>query len=200
MMDDMTSTRRASSRRETRETSIKMSLSLDEPSGGLTGTSGIGFFDHMLNSFAVHGHFRITLDMKGDLEVDGHHSIEDAGIVLGGLFCDILRDRSGIARFGQAYVPMDEALAFCAIDISGRPFLVYNAKVEAPMIGGYDTELTREFFRALAFNMGATLHLRLEYSDNAHHAVEALYKAAARAINAAVTVTDGGLLSAKGVL
>lgn len=199
-MDNTKSQRRAQLVRETRETSIKMSLELDCASAGLYGTSGIGFFDHMLNSFAVHGHFGIALEMTGDLYVDGHHSVEDVGIVLGKLFAEILGDRGGIARFGQAYVPMDEALAFCAVDISGRPYLVYNAEVKAPMIGGYDTELTREFFRALAFNMGVTLHLKLEYGENAHHAVEALYKAAARAISSAATLSGGGILSAKGVL
>ena len=187
--------------RNTKETQITMSLELDcQGCGSLDGSTGVGFFDHMLNSFCVHGGFRMKLAMKGDLEVDCHHTIEDCGIVLGSLYTEILGSRSGIARFGDAYVPMDEALAHAAVDISGREFLVMNATFTAPMIGAYDTQMTREFFRALANNMGATLHLNLLYGDNAHHATEALYKAAARAISAACRTTEGGVLSAKGVL
>lgn len=186
--------------RTTRETDIKMSLTLDGENGGLTGSSGIGFFDHMLNSFCVHGGFKIELQMKGDLNVDGHHSVEDVGIVLGSLFSEALGDKSGIKRFGSAYVPMDEALAFAVVDISGRPYLKYNVPVTAPMIGDYDAQLTEEFMRALAVNMGATLHIRLEYGINEHHITEAVYKAVARALREAVTLGGGGVLSAKGVL
>ncbi|MGI6202580.1 MAG: imidazoleglycerol-phosphate dehydratase HisB [Eubacteriales bacterium] len=193
--------REAQISRKTRETAITMRLAIaGEGAGGFFGSSGIGFFDHMLSSFAVHGGFKIEANIEGDLYVDGHHSVEDTGIVLGRLFAQILGDRSGIARFGSAYVPMDECLAFAAVDISGRPFLVLDAEFSAPQIGGYDTQLTKEFFRALAFNMGATLHLRLEYGGNAHHETEALFKAAARAISAAVAPTGGGVLSTKGTL
>ena len=197
----MATTRSASLTRNTRETQIEMTLELDHPDNGmLRGCTGIGFFDHMLNSFCVHGGFVLTLSMTGDLDTDAHHSVEDCGIVLGKLFADILGDRAGINRFGESNVPMDESLAFCAVDISGRPFLVFDADFRAPMIGTFDTQLTKEFFRALAMNMGATLHLRLMYGGNAHHETEALFKAAARAIGEAVAFTGGGVLSAKGTL
>ncbi len=186
--------------RETKETKINMTLTLGEKSGALEGTTGIGFFDHMLNSFCVHGGFKVSLKMQGDLSVDGHHSVEDVGIVLGKLFAEALGDKGGIKRFGSAFVPMDEALAFAAIDISGRPFLVYNADTTAPMIGDYDAQLTLEFMRAFAYNMGATLHVRCEYGVNEHHITEAIYKAVARAVKEATAPNDGGVLSAKGVL
>lgn len=186
--------------RNTKETKIKMSLTLDAQKGGLEGTSGIGFFDHMLNSFCVHGGVDLKLEMIGDLHVDGHHSVEDVGIVLGSLFAEILNDKGGIKRFGSSYVPMDESLAFAAIDISGRPFLMYNVPVTAAKVGDYDAQLTEEFMRALAVNMGATLHVRLEYGVNEHHITEAVYKAVARAIREAVTESGSGVLSAKGVL
>ena len=192
--------RTAEKSRCTRETDIKMSLTLDAEKGGLNGSSGIGFFDHMLNSFCVHGGFNISLEMKGDLHVDGHHSVEDTGIVLGSLFSEILKDKGGIKRFGFSYVPMDESLAFAAIDISGRPFLAYNVPLTAAMVGDYDAQLTEEFMRALAVNMGATLHVKLEYGVNEHHITEAVFKAVARAIREAVTPNAGGVLSAKGVL
>lgn len=186
--------------RNTKETNIDMALTVGVKAGGLEGTTGIGFFDHMLNSFCVHGGFSLKLKMQGDISVDGHHTVEDVGIVLGKLFAEVLGDKSGIKRFGHAYVPMDEALAFCAVDISGRPYLVYNAEVTAPMIGDYDSQLTLEFMRALSFNMGATLHVKLEYGVNEHHNTEAIYKAVARAIKEAISESDGGILSAKGVL
>ena len=192
--------RTAEKDRKTRETDIKMSLTLDAEKGGLNGSSGIGFFDHMLNSFCVHGGFNVSLEMKGDLHVDGHHSVEDAGIVLGSLFAEILKDKGGIKRFGFSYVPMDESLAFAAIDISGRPFLAYKVPLTAATVGDYDAQLTEEFMRALAVNMGATLHVRLEYGVNEHHITEAVFKAVARAIREAVTPNAGGVLSAKGVL
>ena len=192
--------RTAEKSRRTKETDIKMSLTLDAEKGGLVGSSGIGFFDHMLNSFCVHGEFNIKLEMTGDLHVDGHHSVEDVGIVLGSLFAEILKDKGSIKRFGFSYVPMDEALAFAAIDISGRPFLAYNVPLTAAAVGDYDAQLTEEFMRALAVNMGATLHVRLEYGVNEHHITEAVYKAVARAVKEAVVPSEGGVLSAKGVL
>ena len=193
--------REATITRTTKETDITMSLTLDKTGkGSFKGSSGIGFFDHMLNSFCVHGGFAISLDMKGDLQVDGHHTVEDVGIVLGKLFAEILGDRGGIKRFGSCFLPMDEALAFCTIDISGRPYLHYDAPVTAPMVGDYDAQLTEEFMRALAVNMGATLHTRLEYGVNQHHITEAVFKAVARAIGEAVSPFGEGVLSAKGVL
>jgi len=186
--------------RNTKETQIKMSLTLDNTTGQLIGTSGIGFFDHMLNSFCVHGKFIINLEMTGDLNVDGHHTVEDVGIVLGKLFGNILGDKVGIKRFGSSYVPMDEALCLTAVDISGRAYLVYNVQTSSQMIGEYDVQVTKEFFRALAFNMNATLHINLIYGDNDHHKTEAAFKSAARAIAEACAVTDGEILSAKGVL
>lgn len=186
--------------RKTKETEIDMTLSIGADKGSFEGTTGIGFFDHMINSFCVHGGFSVKLNMKGDIEVDGHHSVEDVGIVLGKLFAELLGDKSGIKRFGHAYVPMDEALAFAAVDVSGRPYLVYDANVTAPMIGDYDSQLTLEFMRALSYNMGATLHVKLEYGVNEHHITEAIYKAVARAVKEAVSENGGGVLSAKGVL
>ena len=193
--------RTATKTRNTKETQINMTLTL-EPSekAGLYGETGIGFFDHMLNSFCVHGGFAVKLDMNGDINVDGHHTVEDVGIVLGSLFAEVLGDKGGIKRFGHAFVPMDEALAFAAVDISGRAYLVYDVPVTAPMIGDYDAQLTNEFMRAFAFNMGATLHVKAEYGVNEHHITEAVYKAVARAIAEAVTEKAGGVLSTKGVL
>ena len=154
----------------------------------------------MLNSFAVHGGFGLILNCKGDLQVDGHHTVEDVGIVLGQAVARILGDRAGIARFGSAYVPMDEALGFCALDISGRPYLVFDAPMPQAMCGQYDTCLTVEFMRAFATHAGITLHLKSMYGDNAHHITEALYKALARALREAVRETGGEVLSTKGVL
>lgn len=193
-----TELRQSTQCRETRETQIALYLNLD---GGETKIeTGIGFFDHMLNSFAVHGGFGLVLSCKGDLHVDGHHTVEDVGIVLGQAVANILGDRAGIARFGTAYVPMDEALGFCTLDISGRPYLVFDAPMPQAMCGQYDTSLTAEFMRAFAAHAGITLHLKCLYGDNAHHITEALFKALARALREAVRETGGAVLSAKGVL
>lgn len=193
-----TTIRQATICRETKETQIALYLNLE--GGERKIETGIGFFDHMLNSFAVHGGFGLILKCTGDLEVDGHHTVEDVGIALGQALARILGDRAGIARFGSSYVPMDEALGFCALDISGRPYLVYDAPMPQPMCGQYDTCLTVEFMRAFAIHAGITLHLKSMYGDNAHHITEALYKALARALRQAVTETGGEVLSAKGVL
>lgn len=193
-----TTVRQATICRETKETQIALHLNLE--GGERKIETGIGFFDHMLNSFAVHSGFGLILKCTGDLEVDGHHTVEDVGIVLGQALARILGDRSGIARFGSAYVPMDEALGFCALDISGRPYLVFDAPMPQPMCGQYDTCLTVEFMRAFATHAGITLHLKSMYGDNAHHITEALYKALARALKEAVRETGGEVLSAKGVL
>ena len=193
-----TTIRQATICRETKETQIALYLNLE--GGERKIETGIGFFDHMLNSFAVHGGFGLILKCTGDLEVDGHHTVEDVGIALGQALARILGDHAGIARFGSSYVPMDEALGFCALDISGRPYLVYDAPMPQPMCGQYDTCLTVEFMRAFATHVGITLHLKSMYGDNAHHITEALYKALARALRQAVTETGGEVLSAKGVL
>lgn len=193
-----TTLRQSTQCRETKETQIALYLNLD--GGERKIETGIGFFDHMLNSFAVHGGFGLILKCEGDLEVDGHHTVEDVGIVLGKAVANILGDRSGIARFGTAYVPMDEALGFCTLDISGRPYLVYDAPMPQAMCGQYDTCLTVEFMRAFAMNAGITLHMKSMYGDNAHHITESLFKALARALKQAVAETGGEVLSAKGVL
>ena len=184
--------------RKTKETDIKLSLCLE--GGDISIDTGIGFFDHMLNSFATHAGFGLELKVKGDLYVDEHHTVEDTGIVLGKAFSQILKDKSSIDRFGSFYVPMDEALAFASVDISGRPFLAFNAEFHDDRIGQYDTCLTEEFFRAFAFNSGITLHIREEYGKNDHHIAEAMYKAVAHALKDAVKITGTGVLSTKGVL
>ncbi len=191
--------RNAAIDRKTRETDISVALSLD---GGRTDIqTGIGFFDHMLTAFAVHGGFGLTVQAKGDLEVDCHHTIEDTGIVIGKALDKALGDKSGISRFGSFYVPMDEALGFCSLDISGRPFLVFDAVFPEERIGSYDSCMTEEFMRALAFNAGITLHLKALYGKNSHHITEALYKALGHALKQAVTPTrDAQPLSTKGVL
>lgn len=185
--------------RTTKETEISARLSLDGGEADIC--TGVGFFDHMLTAFAVHGGFGLTLCAKGDLEVDCHHTVEDAGIVLGEAFRQALGDRSGIERYGSFFVPMDEALAFASADISGRPFLVFDADFPQERVGNFDACMTEEFFRALAFHAGITLHLRAEYGANSHHMIEALFKAAAHAVKAAVKETGGVRpLSTKGVL
>lgn len=192
----------ASVQRKTLETDIRLTLTQNAEVQGLEGTSGIGFFDHMLHSFAVHGGFRIELRMRGDRQVDCHHSVEDTGIALGQAFARLFADKRGLARFGEQFVPMDEALAFCAVDLSGRPFLVFDAAFEPGMLGEYDKQMTEEFFRAFTFHFQITLHLRLLYGKNDHHKTEALFKAAAHAIKKAVAPVPagGGILSAKGTL
>lgn len=185
--------------RKTKETDIRLELNLDG-SGRFTGSSGIGFFDHMLSALAVHSGFDLSLEMTGDLEVDCHHSVEDVGIALGQAFAEILSDKSGISRYGNCYIPMDEALAFCALDISGRAYLVFDCAFSGQMVGAFDCCMTGEFFRAIAVNAGMTLHLRLLYGENDHHKIEALFKAFAHAAKAAVQPKEGGVLSSKGVL
>lgn len=192
--------RKAEIVRKTKETDIKVLLNLDG-NGNTDIDTGIGFFDHMLISFAVHGGFNLTVTCRGDLKVDGHHSVEDAGICLGKAFNEALGDKSGIMRFGSAFVPMDETLGFCSLDISNRPFLVFNAEFTNEKIGEYDSCLTEEFMRAFAFNAGITLHLKAEYGKNDHHITEALFKALAYSLKQAVKLNpDGSALSTKGAL
>lgn len=190
--------RKADITRKTKETDISASLNLD--GGEVKINTGIGFLDHMLTALGVHGGFGLTLAAKGDLEVDGHHTAEDVGIVLGKAFCEALGDKGGIVRYGSAYIPMDESLGFCAVDISGRPFLVFNAEFVNEKIGELDTCLIEEFMRAFAFNAGITLHLRCEYGKNDHHKAEALFKALAYALKTATSPNSGGVVSTKGVL
>lgn len=190
--------REAKVQRKTKETDISLSLSLD--GGAVDVKTGIGFFDHMLEAFAVHGGFGLTVRARGDLEVDCHHTVEDTGIVLGKAFAEALGNKSGILRYGSFTVPMDEALAFAAVDISGRPYLVFTAQFEEERVGAFDTCMTEEFFRALAFNAGITLHIRVEYGKNVHHMIEAAFKAAAHAMNEAVRQNGKAVLSTKGVL
>ena len=186
--------------RKTKETDITVKLNIDG-SGIPDIDTGIGFFDHMLTALCVHGGFDMTVKCRGDLNVDGHHSVEDTGITLGRAFAEALGDKSGIMRYGSSFIPMDEALGFCALDISARPFLVFNAEFTNERIGEYDACLTEEFMRAFAFNAGITLHLRCEYGKNDHHITEALFKALAHALKQAVSVNaDGKALSTKGTL
>lgn len=191
--------RTAEINRKTKETDIRVKLDPDGVARAEINT-GIGFLDHMLNSFAVHGGFSLEVSCAGDLHVDGHHTAEDVGIALGKAFCEALGDKTGIKRFGSAYIPMDEALAFCAVDISGRPYLVFDAEFTNERVGEFDTCLTEEFMRAFAFNAGITLHLKCEYGKNDHHKIEALFKAMAYALKAAVTKNEGGAVSTKGVI
>ena len=187
--------------RETNETKISVEINLD--GGGKNSIdSGIGFFNHMLNLFAAHGQFDLTVDCDGDLEVDGHHSVEDIGIALGQAIKNALGDKRGINRYGTFFLPMDETLALVSLDISGRPFLVYDAGDLAPMIGNFDTELTEEFLRALAFNAGLTLHVKILYGKNSHHKVEAIFKALGHALRIATEYDSkvSGIPSTKGVL
>ena len=185
--------------RTTAETDIDLTLCL-EGSGKTSVATGFGLLDHMLTLTAFWAGFDLSLTCKGDTHLDAHHSAEDIALCLGQAFALAVGDRKGIARVGFARVPMDEALGFCALDISGRPYLVFDAPMPQPMCGQYDTCLTVEFMRALAVHAGLTLHLKCEYGENAHHITEALFKALARALKQAVTVTGGGVLSAKGVL
>lgn len=185
--------------RETKETEVKIQLCLE--GGEVKISTGVGFFDHMLTAFAVHSGFGLTVNTVGDWHVDCHHTIEDTGIVLGQVFAKALGDKVGIKRYGNSYVPMDEALGFASVDISGRPFLVFNAKFAEEKVGDFDTCMTKEFFRAFAFNAGMTLHLECRYGENSHHMIEALFKAAAHAVSDAVMLTGSDtVLSSKGVL
>lgn len=184
--------------RETKETSIRAEVNLD--GGEVTGKTGIGFFDHMLHALFFYAGIGLTLDVAGDLNVDGHHTVEDTGIVLGQAIGAALEDKRGIKRFGSAYIPMDEALAFTALDFSGRPFLVFDASMPQERIGDYDSCLTEEFMRALAFHAGITLHQRVLYGKNAHHMTEALFKSLGCSIKKAIAVEGEKIISTKGVL
>lgn len=192
--------REATVTRNTRETQITVSVRLDGK-GESNISTGIGFFDHMLTALSRHSGISMDIKANGDLYVDGHHTVEDTGIVLGQALNQALGDKSGIARYGSAYIPMDEALSFCALDLSNRPYVVFNGTFTNQMIGQYDACLTEEFFRALAVNAGITLHLDMRYGSNDHHKCEALFKAFAHALKAAIRFNeDGTVLTTKGVL
>jgi imidazoleglycerol-phosphate dehydratase len=177
--------RQASVIRVTSETDISLTLAL-EGTGASTIETGIGFFDHMLTAFARHGLFDLTLTARGDLHIDAHHTVEDVGIVLGQAFTQALGEKRGIARFGQALVPMDEALAEAAVDISGRAHLAWSVPFKREALGAMDTQLFEEFFRAFVGNAHLTLHLTSRAGSNAHHVAESCFKAAARALRMAV--------------
>lgn len=196
----MDKVRTGETRRETKETDIYVCVQLDGR-GSADIDTGIGFFDHMLTAFSVHSGISMTVKVKGDLYVDCHHTIEDTGISLGQALGQALGKKSGIVRYGTAYIPMDESLAMCSLDISNRPFLVFNAEFKNQSCGEYDLCMTEEFFRAFAFNAGITMHINLLYGSNDHHKAEAIYKAVAHALRKAVEFTaDGSTLSTKGVL
>lgn len=184
--------------RKTKETTISATLCLD--GGEISVSTGIGFFDHMLTAWAFYAGFGLDLKAEGDLQVDGHHTVEDTGIVLGQALRQALGDKKGIRRFGSCILPMDEALCMTALDFSGRSFLMFDAPMPQPMIGDYDSCLTEEFMRALAMNAGLTLHQRALYGKNAHHITEALFKSLGLAMKDAVKVEGDAVTSTKGVL
>jgi imidazoleglycerol-phosphate dehydratase len=188
--------------RDTKETQVRVRLDLDG-TGRAAISTGIGFFDHMLESFARHGGFDIEIQTRGDLHIDMHHSVEDTGIVLGQAFSQALDGFKGVRRFGHAYVPMDETLTRCAIDLSNRPYLVWKVAFNRPKIGEMDTELFKEFHHAFAMKAGACVHLETLYGENSHHIAESGFKALARAMRTAVELdpkTGGAAPSTKGVL
>ena len=185
--------------RKTKETDIEVKLSIDGK-GIADINTGIGFFDHMLTALSVHSGIDMSVRVKGDLNVDGHHTVEDTGIALGTAFAQAMVDKKGIARYGSAYIPMDESLGFSSLDISGRPFLVFDCMFTNQMIGELDSCLIIEFFRAFAFNAGITLHIGVPYGSNDHHKAEAVFKAVAHALKAAVKTDGDSVLSTKGVI
>lgn len=187
--------------RKTSETDIEIHLII-EGDGNADIDTGIGFLDHMLTLFTRHGGFNLAVKARGDLDVDSHHTIEDIGIVLGQCIKEASGERKGIKRYGTTFLPMDEALAMVSVDVSGRPYLVFEAELTAQRLGDFDTEMTEEFFRAFAFNAGITLHGKVLYGKNTHHMIEALFKAAARALKEALTEDESikGVMSTKGIL
>ncbi len=193
--------RTASITRNTKETRIALSLNLDG-SGTAKTSTGVGFFDHMLNGFARHGLFDLTCQVEGDLEVDCHHTIEDTGIVLGTAIREAIGDKKGMVRFGSCILPMDEALVLCSLDLSGRPYYVSDAVFPAGQVGTMDTQMVREFFYAVSYSAGMNLHFKMLSGENSHHMIEGMFKAFAKALDMAVTLDPRivDVLSTKGSL
>ncbi len=192
--------RTAEIERNTGETQVRVTLGLE--GGDVSASTGVGFFDHMLDLLGRHGHLALSVEAKGDLETGAHHTVEDVGIAIGQALDAALGDRTGIRRYGHAVIPMDEALGTCAIDVSGRPLCRFEAELPPVNIAGFDAELAEEFFRAVASNAKLTLHVGARYGANAHHIVEACFKAFARALREAVSVDpdEEGVPSTKGTL
>jgi imidazoleglycerol-phosphate dehydratase len=193
--------RTATIKRTTKETDIAVELTIDGSGKGEIST-GIGFFDHMLEGFAKHGFFDARIKVKGDLEVDGHHTVEDTGIVIGQAIREAIGDKKGIRRYGSFLLPMDDALCMCAIDLCGRPYLGFECTFPVERVGGLDTELVREFFYAVSYSAGMNLHIRMLSGSNAHHMIEAMFKAFAKALDEATSYDERitGVLSTKGSL
>jgi imidazoleglycerol-phosphate dehydratase len=187
--------------RNTKETRIKLELNLDG-TGVFDVRTGIGFFDHMLAQICYHGRLDMKLEAAGDLEVDSHHTIEDVGLVLGEAIRKALGERRGIRRYGEATIPMDEALAMVVVDLGGRPYLVFNAELGKGRLGDFDLEMVREFYRAVSVQAGMNIHIRLLEGDNLHHSVEAIFKAFGRALSTAITIEERNseIPSTKGVI
>lgn len=193
--------RMAEVERSTKETQIRLKLNLDGK-GTFEGTTGIGFFDHMLDGFARHGFFDLKLEMRGDLKVDGHHTIEDFGIVLGTALKEALGEKAGIKRYGSRILPMDETLVLAAVDLCGRPWLSFQAEFSREKVGDMETEMVKEFFYAMSYACGMNLHIRVLDGGNCHHIIEAMFKAVAKALDEAVSEEPriSGVLSTKGSL
>lgn len=193
--------RKATVNRTTGETNINATLNIDG-TGKYEINTGIGFFDHMLAGFSKHGLFDLNLTAKGDLEVDSHHTVEDVGIVIGNAIREALGDKKGIARYGSSFLPMDEALVMCAIDLSGRPYFVYEVDTTVDKLGEMDVETAREFFYAISYSAGMNLHIRMLSGINNHHILEAMFKAFAKALDMATKIDDRiqGVLSTKGTI
>lgn len=187
--------------RKTKETDINLSLTIDG-TGVSEVNTGIGFFNHMLEGFSKHGFFDLTISVNGDLEVDGHHTVEDTGIVLGTAIKEALGDKDGIKRYGSFILPMDDALCLCAVDLCGRPYFVFDCELPVEQVGGLDTELVREFFYAVCYSAGMNLHIKMLNGSNTHHMIEAMFKAFAKALDEAVSYDERikGVLSTKGAL
>jgi imidazoleglycerol-phosphate dehydratase len=192
-------TRTSEQHRSTKETTIDLVLDVDG-AGTASASTGIPFFDHMLEQLGKHGGFDLRIEAKGDLEIDTHHTIEDVGIVLGTALKDALGDKAGVRRFASSLVPLDEALVQVALDLSGRPFLVYEVDPVSEWIGTFDPQLAEEFWRAFTFGAGVTLHIRSVSGKNGHHVIEASFKGVARALRDAVKVEGTGVPSTKGTL
>ncbi|MDE7322379.1 MAG: imidazoleglycerol-phosphate dehydratase HisB [Lachnospiraceae bacterium] len=193
--------RTAEIKRVTKETDIYMKLNLNGEGKSCINT-GIGFFDHMLEGFSKHGFFDLEVKIKGDLEVDGHHTVEDAGIVLGTVIKEAVGDKKGIKRYGYFVLPMDDALALCAVDLCGRPYLQFDCDFPNDLVGSFDTSLVKEFFYAVSYNAAMNIHIKMLSGDNSHHMIEAIFKAFAKALDMAVSMDERikDVLSTKGSL